>query len=58
MIRNKNGELIIFDRNTLSTDKVFYVKLWKIKYGISINKNLLKEKIKKSLNIFEKKKYN
>ena len=38
MIRNKNGELIKLDRNSLSTDKEFYVKLWKKKYNISVNK--------------------
>jgi hypothetical protein len=57
MIRNKNGELVKINRETLSTDKEFYVKLWKIKYNISINKNRLKEKIKNSLNNFGKKKY-
>tara|TARA_B100000795_G_scaffold118869_1_gene88444 strand:- start:880 stop:1056 length:177 start_codon:yes stop_codon:yes gene_type:complete len=57
MIRNKNGELVKINRETFSTDKEFYVKLWKIKYNISINKNRLKEKIKNSLNNFEKKKY-
>jgi hypothetical protein len=57
MIRNKNGELIKLDRDSFSTDKEFYVKLWKKKYNVSINKNRLHEKIKQSLNIFEKKKY-
>jgi hypothetical protein len=57
MIRNKNGELIKLDRHSLSTDKEFYVKLWKKKYNVSINKNRLNEKIKQSLNIFGKKKY-
>jgi|TARA_B110000008_G_scaffold275148_2_gene312126 hypothetical protein len=56
MIRNKNGELIKLDRNSLSTDKEFYVKLWKKKYNISVNKNRLKETIKRSLNNFGKKK--
>ena len=56
MIRNKNGELIKLDRNSLSTDKESYVKLWKKKYNISVNKNRLKETIKRSLNNFGKKK--
>ena len=56
MIRNKNGELIKLDRNSLSTDKEFYVKLWKKKYNISVNKNRLKKTIKRSLNNFGKKK--
>jgi len=57
MIRNKAGELIKLDRKLLSTDKEFYVKLWKKKYNISVNKNRLKETIKHSLNNFGKKKY-
>tara|TARA_B110001450_G_scaffold73939_2_gene70313 strand:+ start:6017 stop:6193 length:177 start_codon:yes stop_codon:yes gene_type:complete len=57
MIRNKKGELIKINRKSLSTDKEFYVKLWKMKYNISVNKNKLKEKIKNSLNNLGKKKY-
>ena len=56
MIRNKKGELIKITRKSLSTDKEFYVKLWKMKYNISVNKNKLKEKIKDSLNKLRKKK--
>jgi hypothetical protein len=57
MIRNKKGELIKITRKSLSTDKEFYVKLWKMKYNISVKKNKLKEKIKDSLNNLGKKKY-
>tara|TARA_B100000795_G_scaffold49667_1_gene32632 strand:- start:1296 stop:1490 length:195 start_codon:yes stop_codon:yes gene_type:complete len=56
MIRTKKGELIKFNDKHLSNDKEYYIKLWKIKYNITLTKNSIKTKILNSLKNIEKNK--
>ena len=37
-IRNYKGKLVFLDENKFSSEKEFYIELWKLKYNIDIAK--------------------
>ena len=37
-VRNKSGKLEYINRDKYSNDRDFYIDLWRIKYGIKIDK--------------------
>ena len=37
-VRNKQGKLVYIKRDKYSSDRDFYIDLWRIKYGIKIAK--------------------